>query len=135
MQLVSIGAEWTNQVTPWSSVASRSASQEFPNILWNQNVHYPINNIPPLVLLLCQINPAHTTISYFSKINFNIILSPTSRFSQWSLSFLDFPPKSYMQSSSPPMRVTYPAHLILLDLVILIVPVTFKYHYSSLLAH
>jgi hypothetical protein len=50
--------------------------------------------------------------SSLSKIHSNIILPLTSR------SSYPFPPKSYMQSS--PIRATCPAHVILLDFMILI---------------
>jgi hypothetical protein len=34
---------------------------------------------PPVLPLLSQINPVHTTLGYLSKVRFNIILPPTSR--------------------------------------------------------
>jgi hypothetical protein len=67
------------ELNAFLEATSRSATQEFPNKLWNPNVHYLVQKTPPLVPILSQIDPVHTTPSYFPKIHFNIILSLTSR--------------------------------------------------------
>jgi hypothetical protein len=84
-----------------SEVASCSATQEFTNILWYPMIHYRVHSSPPLIPILSQINPVHTTPSYISKICFNI--SSNLRLGLPNgLILSGFPPKSYMHSTSSP---------------------------------
>jgi hypothetical protein len=75
------------KLIPSWEAASGSATQEFFNIFCNPKIHYRVQNSPPLVPILRQINPVHTTLPYLSKLHLNIILPPMRLSSCWSLSF------------------------------------------------
>jgi hypothetical protein len=77
----------------------RSYSRIFQHFM-EPKVYYRVHKSPPQIPILSQTNPLHTTLSYFSKINFNINHPSTSRSSLRSF-LLVCPPKSHMHSSSP----------------------------------
>jgi hypothetical protein len=67
-----------------------------------------LHKSPSLVLKQSQIDPVHTTPSYLSKINFNIIHRINVLVFVVVSFLLAFPPKSYMQSSPPCMLYAPP---------------------------
>jgi hypothetical protein len=106
------------ELSPSWEAASCAATQEFPSILWNQKDHYHVHKRPPQVPFLSQINPIHTT----SYLRYILISSTQLR--------LDLPSGFFPSGFSTKilyaflfysMRATFPVHLILLDLIILIV--------------
>jgi hypothetical protein len=62
----------TNQLTPWRQ---------------NPKVHHPINNSPPPVPILSQVNPLHTPPTNLPKVHSDPILPSMPWSSKWSLSF------------------------------------------------
>jgi hypothetical protein len=57
---------------PWEA-AITWVTQEFRKPLWKLKVHYLIHKSHIMVPNLSHFNPVHTTLSYVSKINFNMI--------------------------------------------------------------
>jgi hypothetical protein len=108
------------ELSPSWEAANCAATQELPSILWNPKVYYRVNKSIQLDPILSQINPIRTIPSYLSKIHFNIVNPPTSWSFQWSSSFC-LSHQYIICIPFRPIRATCPAHLILLDLIILII--------------
>jgi hypothetical protein len=111
----------TNSTEPsifWEA-ASRSNTQEDPSILLSTKVHYLVDNSSPVVTLLARwIQSTSTCPIYLRSIlilPFCLSLGLLSRFISSG-----FHSKTLYAFLLCPMLATFPAHLILSDLIILI---------------
>ena len=100
----------STEQNPWKTNSS-SAWQGITFNSWNQDVHYHLHKSPPLVCILSQINPGHVPRTKILNVHFNII-SPSSRYSNWSLSLVYTPtlpcdewPAQSVFSSTEPVQV------------------------------
>jgi hypothetical protein len=89
------------QLSPSWKLIICSATQEFLWILWNLKAHLCFHNSLPLIPIPSQMNPAHTTPSYLSKIHFATIFHRHQSL-HTGFYFSSFPTKPCMRSSSPP---------------------------------
>jgi hypothetical protein len=56
------------ELSPSWEAANFAATQELPSILGSPKVHHRVQKSPPLVPILNQIDPVHTTPSHPSEI-------------------------------------------------------------------
>jgi hypothetical protein len=104
------------ELSPSRETVNCAATQELPSILWNPKVHYRVHKSLPLVIFWArsiQSIPSHPI--YLRSI---LILSTHLRLGLFPSGI---PTNILYAFRFSLIRATYPAHLILLDLVILII--------------
>jgi hypothetical protein len=106
--------------SPSREANSHSAIQQIPRPVWDLKAHYRVHNSPPLVPILSHMHPVHTFPPYFPKIHFLLSSHLCLGLPSWIFP-PSFPTNIFYAVSICPMRATWPAHLILLDLITLIV--------------
>ena len=109
---------FTYLLTPLCRVLlEKLTGQEIPRISRNPKVHYRTHKCPPPVPILGQPNPVHIPTSHLLEIRPNINHPSTPRSPQWFSFPPVSPPRPYTPLSSP-IRATCPAHLILLNFIL-----------------
>jgi hypothetical protein len=94
----------THSLTPWCRILFEKLNvtqlvEKHPAFLWNPKVHYRVHTSPPLDPILSQPNPVRPIDPCLHEVHLNVILPPTRRSSQWSLSF--GPPNQNPVNTSP----------------------------------
>jgi len=107
-------------VTWVANQPTNEPTNQLPSLLRNPKVHYFVHRSSPLVPIVIHMNPVHIIPPHFPKIHSNIILPSISRSSEW-FSPSGFPIKILYEFLNSRKRATWPAHLILLDLITLII--------------
>jgi hypothetical protein len=102
-----VTGKWTEltysmELSPAWEAASRSAAQEFPNIIWKPKVHYRVQNSSLLAHIVSQLNPI--SLRSILILHYNLILGlPNGLFPS------GFPPKPCMHSASPSCYMLCPS--------------------------
>lgn len=115
-------ASVSKQTNPHVETNSCSASQGITCTLWSQNVHYDVHKNPPLKVIPSLINLVPTLATYNFNTHFKIILPswPRTRKCPLLLRF-DLLTKALDARLVSPFRTTFPATLILPDLMTVVV--------------
>jgi hypothetical protein len=93
----------THSLTLWCRIFEKltvtQLVKKYPAFLWNPKAHYRVHKSPPLDSILSQMNPIRPINTHLPKVHLNVILPPTPRSSQWSLTFC--PPNQNPVNTSP----------------------------------
>jgi hypothetical protein len=91
----------------WKAI-SHSGCKKILLSFWNPKVHHRVHNSPPLDTILRQPNLVRLIDPYLPNVQLNVILPPTPRSSQWSLTF--GPPNQNPLNTSPLPHACHMSH-------------------------